>query len=271
MSYLAGVIQMCSSADPESNWAAVEGLAREAAAAGASFISTPENALFLGPDVEKASRAERLSGPTCKRFARLADELEVYLLLGSFAERSDDPDRCFNTSVLFGPDGGVVATYRKIHLFDVDVSDEVRFRESDTVRPGSGISVATTDLGTFGLSVCFDLRFSGLYARLREAGAELITVPSAFTATTGRDHWHVLLRARAIETQSYVLAPAQMGRHDGSGLRESYGHSLIVDPWGEVLADAETGVGYAVAEIDLERVAEVRKAIPMRSAVTTEA
>ncbi len=264
MSYLAAVVQVCSSADPEANWAAVEPLVREAVAAGASFISTPENTLFLGSDVEKASRAEPLTGPTCERFSSLADELSVHLLLGSFAERSEDPDRCFNTSVLFGPDGGVISTYRKIHLFDVDVSDDVRFRESDTVRPGSEISVAVTDLGSFGLAVCFDLRFSGLFARLRQAGAELITVPSAFTATTGKDHWHVLLRARAIETQAYVLAPAQTGRHDGSGLRESYGHSLVVDPWGEVLAEVETGIGFAMAEIDLDRVARVRRAIPMR-------
>ncbi|NNK47541.1 MAG: carbon-nitrogen hydrolase family protein, partial [Gemmatimonadetes bacterium] len=188
--------------------------------------------------------------------------LGIHLLLGSFAERSDDPRRCYNTSVLFGPDGGRLAVYRKIHLFDVDVSPEVRFQESVTVKPGAEAVVAKTELGSVGLTVCFDLRFSGLYRELTRQGAELITIPSAFTATTGRDHWRVLVRARAIETQCYVMAAAQCGTHDEEGLRESYGHSLIVDPWGVVLAELPGGPGVALAEVDLDRVREVRRAIP---------
>ena len=176
---------------------------------------------------------------------------------------SDDPARCFNTSVLLGPDGSRIAAYRKIHLFDVDVSGELCFQESATVKPGDEVVVAKTDIGRIGLSVCFDLRFAGLFGKLRRQGAEIITIPSAFTATTGRDHWHVLVRARAIETQSFVVAAAQQGRHDDGGLRESFGHSLIVDPWGEILAEATGGPGIAIARIDLERLLEVRRAIPM--------
>jgi predicted amidohydrolase len=236
---------------------------REAAVRGARFVSTPENTPFLGPHAEKVKRAEALDGPTCRRFAGLARELGIHLLLGSFAELSDEPDRCYNTSVLFGPDGQRLAAYRKIHLFDVDVSPEVRFQESATVKPGAETVVASTELGGIGLTVCYDLRFPELFGLLRRQGAELITVPSAFTATTGRDHWHILIQARAIETQSYVLAAAQQGTHDDEGLRQSYGHSLIVDPWGKILAEATGGPGVVLAEIDLDRVAQVRLAIPM--------
>ncbi len=211
---------------------------------------------------EKAGRAQPLDGPICSFFAGLARELEIHLLLGSFAERSDDPQRCYNTSGLFGSDGDRLAVYRKIHLFDVDVSPEVRFQESVTVKPGDEVVVATTVLGSVGLSVCYDLRFSGLYRELRRQGAELITIPSAFTATTGKDHWRVLVRARAIETQCYVMAAAQCGTHDEEGLRESYGHSLIVDPWGVVLAELPGGPGVGLANVELERVREVRRAIP---------
>ena len=261
--FQAAVVQLNSTSDEEANWKQVESLVREAAARGARFVSTPENTPFLGPHAEKVKRAEALEGRTCGRFGELARELGIHLLLGSFAELSDEPDRCYNTSVLFGPDGQRLAAYRKIHLFDVDVSSEVCFQESATVKPGRDTVVASTELGGIGLTVCYDLRFPGLYARLRRQGAELITIPSAFTATTGRDHWHVLVRARAIETQSYILAAAQQGAHDDGGLRESYGHSMIVDPWGKILAEATGGPGFALAEIDLDRVEKIRQAIPM--------
>ena len=263
--FQAAAVQLNSTSDCEANWEQADELVREASALGARFVSTPENTPFLGPHTEKVARAEPLDGPTCLRFSELARELEIHLLLGSFAELSDDPARCFNTSVLFGPEGTRIAAYRKIHLFDVDVSPDVSFQESATVKPGSEIVVARTDLGAIGLSVCFDLRFADLYARLRNLGAELITIPAAFTATTGRDHWHVLIRARAIETQCYVLAAAQQGSHDDDGLRESFGHSLIVDPWGEVLAEATDGPGVVLAQIDLDRVVRVRQAIPMQT------
>lgn len=257
-------MQLSSGSDSEANWHSAESLVRQAAAEGARFIATPENTPFLGPHVQKVRRAESLDGPTCRRTAELAAELEVFLLLGSFAERSEDPERCYNTSVLFGPDGRRLASYRKIHLFDVDVSPEVRFQESATVLHGAETVVADTQIGQVGMSICYDLRFPGLYQNLRQQGAELITIPSAFTAVTGRDHWHVLVRARAIETQCFVLAPAQQGRHDDEGLRESYGHSLIVDPWGVVIAEAGSeSPGFVVAEIDHERTARVRRQIPV--------
>jgi len=256
--FLAAVIQLNSTSDEEANLEQAIALVRRAATDGATFIATPENTNYLGPHDEKVRRAQSLDGTD------LARELGVYLLLGSFNEQSDEPQRCFNTSVLFGPSGERLAVYRKIHLFDVDISPDTRFVESDTIKPGDEVTVARTDVATIGMSICFDLRFSWLYREMRTRGAEVITVPSAFTATTGKDHWHVLLRTRAIETQSWVLAPAQVGTHDDEGLRESYGHALIVDPWGTIVADAGNTPGLAMAEIDLGRLREVRRALPMR-------
>ena len=261
--YLAAVLQLNSTSDAEGNWTAASELIRRAAAAGAALVATPENTNFLGPHDEKVRRAEGLDGTTCGRFSGLARELGIHLLLGSFNEKGPDDRRCYNTSVLFGPDGGRLAVYRKIHLFDVDVSPAVRFQESATVAPGERPVTVATDLGRFGLTICYDLRFGELYRRLVDLGAEILTVPSAFTATTGRDHWHPLLRARAIETQCWLLAPAQSGRHDDRGLRESFGHAMIVDPWGQIVAMAPDGPGMALAEIDLDRVRRVRAAIPV--------
>lgn len=261
--FLAAVIQLNSTSNQEANWESAEGLVRRAAGLGARLVATPENTNYLGPHKEKARLAEPLDGKTGKRFSALARELGVHLLLGSFNEASGDPERCYNTSVLFGPDGGRIATYRKIHLFDIDLSDAVRFVESATVIAGDRTCVAATPLGRIGLSVCYDLRFPELYVRLAKEGAEIIMVPSAFTLRTGKDHWYPLLRARAIETQCYVLAPAQGGRHDDEGLRESYGHALIIDPWGDVIATVSDGPGLALAEIDLERVKQVRRAMPV--------
>jgi len=263
MSFLAAVCQLTSTSDAEGSLRRAEELVRAAAARGAAWIGTPENTEYLGPHAEKVRRAESLDGPVCARFSSLARELGVHLLLGSFAERTADPARCSNTSVLFGPDGGRLAVYRKIHLFDVDVPGGVTFRESDTVVAGDEVVVAATPLARFGLSICYDLRFGELYRALVARGAEVITVPSAFTATTGKAHWEVLLRARAIETQCWVLAPAQWGHHDDGGLRESHGQAMIVDPWGQVVARVPDGAGIALAEIDLERVAGARRAIPL--------
>jgi predicted amidohydrolase len=267
--FLAAAIQLRSTSDAEANWRSARELIERAAGYGARLIATPENTNFLGPHEEKVRRAEPLDGPTCRRFGELAARLGVHLLLGSFNEAAGDPPgheaaRCYNTSVLFGPDGGRLAVYRKIHLFDVDVSDQVRFTESATVAPGAEPVVAETPLGRIGMSICYDMRFPELYRRLADGGAEILTVPSAFTLTTGRAHWYPLLRARAIETQCWLIAPAQHGRHDDGGLRESYGHTLIVDPWGQVVAAAADGPGLALAEIDLGRVAEVRRAMPIR-------
>ena len=260
----AAVLQLNCTSDAESNWQQAEALVRRAAGYGARLIATPENTNFLGPHDQKVDRAESLDGPTCTRFSSLAAELGIFVLLGSFNELSEEPGRCHNTSVLFSPGGERLAVYRKIHLFDVDVSPEVRFQESATVKAGDRVVVVATDLGRLGLSICYDLRFPGLYQQLRDEGAEILTIPSAFTLTTGKDHWEPLLRARAIETQCWVLAPAQWGKHDDAGLRESYGHAMIVDPWGNVVAMAADGTGLAMAEVDLRGVQRARNAIPVR-------
>jgi deaminated glutathione amidase len=269
--WLAAVVQLTSTSDAAASCAAAETLVRKAAARGAAFVATPENTNYLGPHDEKVRRAEPLRtatgelGATCARFAALARELGIHLLLGSFNEASPHPGRCYNTSVLFGPDGGVLASYRKIHLFDVAVPPDVVFQESTTVAPGEATVVAVTPLGPIGLSICYDLRFPELYRALVAAGAEVLAVPSAFTATTGKDHWEPLLRARAIENQCWLLAPAQFGHHDDGGLRHSWGHSLIVDPWGHVVARASDGPGIAVAEVDLGRLRAVRQRLPALS------
>jgi predicted amidohydrolase len=262
--FLAAAVQMTSTGDVEANWAQARELVERAVGYGAAWVGTPENTTFLGPHAEKVRCAEPLDGPTPARFAELAARLGVHLLLGSFNERSAEPGRCHNTSVLFGPDGAVLAVYRKIHLFDVEVPGGVIFRESETVVAGGEVTVAATPLGRVGLSICYDLRFGELYRRLAAEGAEVVAVPSAFTLATGKDHWYPLLRTRALENGCWVIAPAQVGRHGDGGLKESYGHAAIVDPWGQVVASAAAeGPGLALAEIDLDRVDRVRRAIPV--------
>ncbi len=264
---LMAVVQMNSTSDVEGNWTQARELIVRAAGHGARLVATPENTTFLGPHDRKVALAEPISGLTVARFRELARELGIHLLLGSFPEQAGpiESRRCYNTSLLIGPDGDVRSAYRKIHLFDVDVDYQLRFRESDTTVPGPVVqaAVVATRLGTLGLSICYDLRFAEHYRRLVEAGAEVICVPSAFTMTTGRAHWEPLLRARAIETQCYVLAPAQYGSHDDQGLRESFGHAMIVDPWGQVLARVADGPGLALAEIGLKRLREIRTAMPV--------
>jgi predicted amidohydrolase len=270
MSYLAACVQLCCTVDSKANLERAEALIRRAASFGAQLICTPENTPYLGPQFHKVELAEPVDGPLAERFAALADALGVHLLIGSFSEQhlladgSVDSERCHNTSLLFGPEGQRLAQYRKMHLFDVDVPGGLTIAESGSVTPGDEVVVADTDLGRIGMSICYDLRFPEMYRALVDAGAEVICVPSAFTLTTGKDHWHTLLRARAIETQCWVLAAAQWGTHDQEGKRKSYGHSLIVDPWGAVSADGGQGEGICLAEIDLDRVRAVRRSIPVR-------
>ena len=210
----------------------------------------------------RLSIAERLDGggPILTAMADLARATRVHLLLGGFPERSEEPRLIHNTSVVLDPDGQVVATYRKIHLFDVDLPGGARFRESDAVKPGVEPVIAALPFGAVGLSVCYDLRFPELYRALAARGARILAVPAAFTAETGKDHWHVLLRARAIENQAFVLAPAQFGTHGGK--RASYGHALVIDPWGVVLAESGNHEGVAVADLDLAYQDEVRRTLP---------
>lgn len=268
--FLAACVQLRSTSDIDANLKTTTELVRRAAESGAKLVATPENTPFLGPQFHKVELAETLDGPIGSRFAELADELGIHLLIGGMAERridaagEADDKRCFNTSVLYGPNGDRLAVYRKMHLFDVDVPGGLTIRESDTVAPGDELVIAETPLARIGMSICYDMRFPEMYRALVDRGAEVIAVPSAFTLTTGKDHWHCLLRARAIETQCWLLAPAQWGAHDEERKRESYGHSLIVDPWGAPVADKGHGVGICYAEIDLDRVAAVRRSIPVR-------
>ncbi|MCA9566223.1 MAG: carbon-nitrogen hydrolase family protein [Myxococcales bacterium] len=263
MTTLAAAVQLTCTSDRARNDAAVDTLVRRAARYGATLVCTPENTNFLGPHEEKVRTAEPLGGPTVTRYRDLARELGITLLIGSVNEAAPTPGKCFNTSVLIGPDGKIITFYRKIHLFDVDVSDDVRFMESDTVERGHELVVAATPHGMIGMSVCYDLRFPELYRGLVDRGARILTIPSAFTLTTGKDHWEPLVRARAIECQAWVIAPGQVGHHDDRGLRHSWGHSMIVDPWGHVVGMAGDGEGLALAEIDLERVERTRRGMPL--------
>lgn len=259
--------QLRSTADVGRNLDAVARQVRRAAAEGAALVATPENTTFLGPSSEKLRIAEPLDGPTHRALGDIARTEGVWLLAGSVAERGPTPERCYNTSVLYDPGGAITAVYRKIHLFDVSIPDGPNFRESAFVERGGALTVAESPIGRIGLSICFDLRFPSLYQQLVGMGATVLTVPSAFTVPTGLAHWHTLLRARAIECQAWVLAPAQEGRHDDAGARESFGHSLIIDPWGRVLADAgrDNPEGLALADIDPDAVARVRASIPLCS------
>jgi deaminated glutathione amidase len=260
MTYLAAVIQMTSTSDKAANLKKAERMIRLAAARGARLVALPETFNWRGKRTEEAAAAEDLSGPTLTAMARWARELEVYLLAGSITEHVPNESRRYNTSVLFGPDGTHLATYRKIHLFDIDLPGRVTVKESAAKMPGSEVVTASTELGTVGLTVCYDVRFPELYRRLVYAGANIITIPSAFTFPTGEAHWEVLIRARAIENQCYVLAPAQFGTNV-HGFAD-YGNSMIVDPWGRVLARAADQEGVLVAPVDMEYLERVRRELP---------
>ncbi len=262
--FLAAAVQLRCTAHTEANLQTAERLIRRAAGFGASLVVTPEATNYLGPHPEKVRLAESIDGPTIDGFRSLAAELRIHLVIGSFNERFDD-QRCYNTSVVITPEGELAGSYRKIHLFDVDVSEDVRFKESDTVKAGDTPAVVQTELGPLGMSICYDLRFPEMYRHLTDAGAKILLVPSAFTLTTGKDHWEPLLRARAIENQCYVIAPGQFGEHGDGGLRHSWGHSMIIDPWGHVVALASDGPSIALAEIDLAHVDRVRRGMPVAS------
>jgi len=256
------VVQMTSRADVGENLEAVERQVGVAADDGARLALVPECFAYLGPEAGKLDVAEPLpgGGPILERMRALARARSLDLVLGGFWERGDDPKKVRNACVYVDAGGEVRAIYRKIHLFDVDLPDGTRLMESETVEPGSVPVVADTPFGRLGLSVCYDLRFPEIYRRLVDDGAIALAVPAAFTATTGKDHWHVLLRARAIEAQCYVLAAAQVGHHYGK--RHSYGHAMIVDPWGTVIAQCADGEGVAVARLDPARVERTRRGLP---------
>jgi predicted amidohydrolase len=253
---------MNSRADVQANLDAAERLVRAAAGDGAELAILPECFAYLGPEEGKLPIAEPLpaGGPVLERCTTLAKTLSIELVLGGFWERSEDPGHVYNACVFVDHKGRVTDIYRKIHLFDVDLPDGTRVFESETVAAGEELVVVDACLGKLGLSVCYDLRFPELYRGLVDRGAVALTVPAAFTLTTGKDHWHVLLRARAIESQCYVLAAAQTGWHFGN--RTSYGHALISDPWGTVLAECGEGEGYAIARVDTAVVESIRQSLP---------
>jgi predicted amidohydrolase len=256
------VVQMNSTPDVARNLGRAEDLVARAARAGSELVLLPECFALLGPEGSQLSVAEPLptGGPILARCQGWARSLGVEVILGGFWERSADPQRVHNSCVHLGRDGEVKAVYRKVHLFDVDLSDGTSLKESTTVMAGDEAVVTDAPFGKLGLSICYDLRFPELYRKLVEQGAVALAVPAAFTLHTGKDHWHVLLRARAIESQCYVLAAAQTGHHFGS--RVSYGHAMVVDPWGTVLAQCGEGEGVAVASIDTDVVARVRAQLP---------
>jgi deaminated glutathione amidase len=264
--FLAAVVQLSSQDDVAHNLARAEHWINQAARAGARLVALPENFAFMGEEGGKCRVAESLAhpyGPIVRAMATAAREAGVFLVAGGLPEKNYIAERPFNTSVLFGPDGRIVARYRKIHLFDVDLPDGTKLEESRTTTAGDpgDITVAVgSGLPPLGMTVCYDIRFPELYRALEQRGARVVTVPAAFTLTTGKDHWHVLLRARAIENQLYVLAPAQTGKHPKG--RQTYGKSLIVDPWGDVLAQAGEGEGIALAFIDTLYQDKVRSALP---------
>ncbi len=259
--FRAACVQLRSSDDVEENIRVTSELIREAAAKGAAFIATPENTTLMAADggakLDKSFPEER--DPALPGFRALAEEVGAWLLIGSLHIRVSET-KTANRSFLLDPGGRIAARYDKIFLFDVDLPGGETYRESNTVAGGSEAVIADLPWGKIGLSVCYDLRFPQLYRRLAQAGAFMFAVPSAFTETTGMAHWHVLIRARAIENGAFVMAPAQGGTHTNA--RQTFGHSLIVSPWGEVLAEAGTDPGVIVADIDPDAARNARERVP---------
>ncbi|MDX2238296.1 MAG: carbon-nitrogen hydrolase family protein [Hyphomonadaceae bacterium] len=258
-----GVIQLRSGIDPAANRAAALPFIREAAAAGARLIATPENTVRMDRNRARlfAAVGPEEGDPELKAWGRLAAEFGVFLLLGSAAIQAA-PNKVFNRSFYFTPDGKIAARYDKINMFDVDLGAGESYRESETVEPGTRAVLVEGPHGAkLGLSICYDLRFAGLYAALAQAGAEIIAIPSAFTVPTGQAHWEVLIRARAIETGAFVIAPAQGGQHEDG--RATWGRSMIVAPWGEIVAQLDHDEpGALIADLDLDKVAEARAKVP---------
>lgn len=255
------VTQLRSNVEKPRNLAIAQRLIEQAARAGAELVVLPELFNCLGPFSAILAGAEPLDGPTATAMGQLAKRLGIHLCAGSICERSDNPARGYNTSIFFGPDGTRLAKYRKIHLFDIDLPGQVQVAEPSVMRSGDEVVTCQALGTTFGFATCYDLRFPELFRHLVAQKAELICFPSAFTRVTGTAHWQILLRARAIENQCFVLASNQVGFHTEK--LESYGHSMIIDPWGTVLAELTTEEeAIAVAEIDLQQLVKVRTNLP---------
>jgi deaminated glutathione amidase len=263
------LIQLAADQDVAANVDRAVALVTDAGRLNPALIALPEVCLYRGPTVGFRESATSLPGPLIEPFVDLARRLQAWILLGSVAELSGDPKRPYNTSVLLDPSGGIAATYRKRHLFDVSIDGGPSDMESSRTTPGNQTvvaplrGVAGEAEVRLGMSVCFDLRFPELYRELAAAGAVIMAVPSNFTEATGRDHWEVLLRARAIENGAFVIAPAQCGNAGGV---PTHGRTMIVDPWGTVVAQAPDGPGVIVADLNLDRVASVRRQLPTQPA-----
>ena len=261
------LIQLNSSDDPVSNLGQILGFLSEAVAGGAGFCLTPEvsNCVSTSRTHQQSVLKRQEDDSSLRAIRTFAADNSVWILIGSLALKTNDAQGRFaNRSFLIGPNGEIAASYDKIHMFDVQVSAEETYRESAGYRPGTESILAQTPFAAIGMTVCYDVRFPHLYRDLAQAGAEVLTIPSAFSPATGKDHWEALLRARAIETGCYVLAPAQTGRHQASVGKErsTYGHSMAIDPWGKVLLDAGTAPGVHFVDLDLQTVAQARKKVP---------
>lgn len=262
-SYLAAAIQMTSQPDLDKNLKQAEDLIELAARQGAELVGLPENFAFLGLESDKVAIASEIDSKSEKFLITMAQKFQITLLGGGYpVPVADNPSKAYNTALMVAPNGQEVAKYQKVHLFDVDVPDGNTYQESSTVMAGNSFPpIYTSDtLGNIGLSICYDVRFPELYRYLSQNGAEIIFIPAAFTAFTGKDHWQVLLQARAIENTCYVIAPAQTGNHYAR--RYTHGHAMIIDPWGVVLADAGEKQGVAIAEISPTRLKQVRQQMP---------
>jgi predicted amidohydrolase len=258
---VVAAVQLNSQQDVAQNLESCRHLVGRAASRGAELVLLPENFAFFGPEADKREVAESLSdGRISNALSDMAREFRVCVVGGGFPERSSDPQRPHNTLLLVGPDGSQLATYRKIHMFDVDLGGAGSYSESAATCAGNALAVVDVAGFKLGLSICYDLRFPELYRALSEQGAEVLLVPAAFTLHTGKDHWHVLLRARAIESQAFVIAANQQGTHPGA--RQTYGHSLVADPWGTVIAEASDGVGVVTATLERARLEGVRRSLP---------
>lgn len=262
-----GICQLNVGDDPAKNVTLTLGFLQEAASQGAAFVATPEVTNIVSMDRAHQHHVlwREADDPTLAALRDAAKTLGIWLSIGSLALKTEDPDGRFaNRSFLISPDGAIAARYDKMHMFDVVVSETEQYRESAGYRPGTQAIVAQTPFGGLGLSVCYDLRFPALYRALALAGADILLVPSAFSPVTGAAHWEPLLRARAIETGCFVVAAAQSGRHEAASgkARETYGHSMVVSPWGEVLLDAGTDIGVNIVDIDLKEVSKARGRIP---------
>lgn len=254
--------QMTATDHVEDNFQTCAQLVRDAKNRGVSLLSLPECFAFIGEkDTDLLNFMRPLDSELVERYRDLAKSHEIWLSLGGFQEQSSTPDKACNTHLLVDATGELVKVYRKLHLFDVDLADGTKLWESKATEPGTSLEVCETPLATVGLSICYDLRFAEQFLGLRKLGAQVLLVPAAFTAATGKAHWETLLRARAIETQCYVAAAAQYGRHNRK--RESHGNAMIVDPWGAVIARCSDGTGIAVADIDLDYIEEVRRRVPV--------